>query len=227
MRWKFLFIKFRPDVHWWALVLLVRGVLINLGFVVLVNGLQQVLWIMMAETLYLALTAAFLPWRLRIANVLSVATSLSIIYACALNGVFVERDGGLDDWLSILIVISTCLPLVVTVIALGRTLIKAKNGDKSIKDRSDEIFCACNAVTTVTAEDFMKLYQTANEWDQWHCMKFAEVVRGEFIGISSKWRATSRSSLSSVTGDAPVISPKSLEAKSSNEKPSTYIDLFI
>merc|ERR1719379_738752 len=30
--WKFVFIKFRPDVYWWSLPLLLRAIAVNVGF---------------------------------------------------------------------------------------------------------------------------------------------------------------------------------------------------
>merc|ERR1712226_1161004 len=38
MRWKFLFIKFRPEAYWWGLVFLSRGIIMNAGFVMLTLG---------------------------------------------------------------------------------------------------------------------------------------------------------------------------------------------
>merc|ERR1719414_1744492 len=63
MRWKFLFIKFSPDVYWWSLIFVGKNFLMNLGFVVFNTGLAQSYWVMTIGLLYLTLVIMYMPYR--------------------------------------------------------------------------------------------------------------------------------------------------------------------
>merc|ERR1712151_233314 len=47
MRWKFLFVKYRPDVYWWSLPIVLKPVLFNFCFIIGRNGVSQLylIWI--------------------------------------------------------------------------------------------------------------------------------------------------------------------------------------
>jgi len=62
-RWKFLFIRYRPDVHWWALVIMSKGALLSLVYVVSTRGMVQLYCTMNVLCLYLVLELTLRPWR--------------------------------------------------------------------------------------------------------------------------------------------------------------------
>merc|ERR1711879_359841 len=72
IRWKFLFIKYRADVHWWSLVFVIKGIALNLGFLILDSGVGQIYWLMFTLTLYLCAAITFTPWRHMWVNVLDI-----------------------------------------------------------------------------------------------------------------------------------------------------------
>ena len=82
MRWKFLFIKYRPDVFWWSVVFLMRGLLMNIGIAAFQDGLLQVYSIMTVEIIYKSLTIAYLPWRHIKANAMEMLIGVSLLYCC-------------------------------------------------------------------------------------------------------------------------------------------------
>lgn len=63
MRFKFLFLKFRPNAYWWALVMLVKGVWISLTTVLFSVAPDQIAWLAAGTIMYLFITTSLFPWR--------------------------------------------------------------------------------------------------------------------------------------------------------------------
>jgi hypothetical protein len=96
-RWKFLLIKWRPDVWWWGPVILVRSLLLCLTHTFSQEGERQLFWISAILIVYAAATAVFRPWRYWSANVMDLEISGTLIVFIALGTNFVARSGWLDD----------------------------------------------------------------------------------------------------------------------------------
>jgi len=62
-RWKFLVIKFQPSVWWWAPVVLMKGVAMNITTALFQTGMIQLWWLISVLALYFWGSAAFAPWR--------------------------------------------------------------------------------------------------------------------------------------------------------------------
>jgi hypothetical protein len=190
MRWKFLFIKFRPDVHWWAIVLLVRGVCINASFVVFANGLEQLYWIMVVESCYMLLTVVYHPWRFRKANYLALATSFSILYACSLSAIFVE-DNIEILWVSQMTVSITLVPLLaaLTFVAMTIQVVWNAHAQDSTRPRValEQVVAASQAIVDMDKRLLEEVYSAIGEWDQWYLEKSAEVVLTCFL---KKWSSS-------------------------------------
>jgi basic membrane protein A len=91
-RWKFLFIKFRPDTHWWALVFMAKGFLLNLGFVLLDTGLGQLYWMMTLLSLYATIVMLIQPWRLAPTTIVDGAGHILLLLSCSALGWFIRKD---------------------------------------------------------------------------------------------------------------------------------------
>ena len=88
MRWKFLYIKYRPDAFWWSLVFLLKNALINLSSVIFPQTVSQYYWMLTITIVYLGLVGAFLPYRHRLSNMLEIVSGVSLIYNSTTCAVF-------------------------------------------------------------------------------------------------------------------------------------------
>merc|ERR1719265_1087525 len=84
-RWKFLMMKFRPDVWWWGAVWILKGLLMNL---VLLSSTSfgQLFGLFLVMCGYLMLTVSYYPWKHGQANILDrqVCVSIQVVTFLAL-----------------------------------------------------------------------------------------------------------------------------------------------
>merc|ERR1719456_78403 len=66
---KFLLIKWRPDVWWWGCVVLIRALLLCLTHIFSQEGQRQLLWQLAILITYTGLAAILRPWRSWCGNV--------------------------------------------------------------------------------------------------------------------------------------------------------------
>jgi len=78
MRWKFLFIKYRPDVHWWSIVFVIKAILLNFGFLIMETGIGQIFWVMTILMAYICLAIIWTPWRHLSVNLLDIWAHLCL-----------------------------------------------------------------------------------------------------------------------------------------------------
>lgn len=62
-RWKFLFVKFRPSMWWWSLILFVKSLALSLTTVFFTISATQFVWLGFVMTSYTIFACALLPWR--------------------------------------------------------------------------------------------------------------------------------------------------------------------
>jgi len=79
-RWKFLFIKFRPSSWWWGMVLLVKGIWLNLPTVVFDYGAAQILWLQGCILSYMILSFVISPWRTFLVATLDIMMHSSLLF---------------------------------------------------------------------------------------------------------------------------------------------------
>ncbi|CAJ1399016.1 unnamed protein product [Effrenium voratum] len=84
MRWKFMFMKMRPSVHWWMLVILFKGLWIALTSVLFVTTMLQSLWVCFGLLFYTTFSYIYLPWRSVFVAMLDIATHISTLLLCLL-----------------------------------------------------------------------------------------------------------------------------------------------
>jgi len=119
-RWKFLFAKFRPDVYWWSFSILAKGVIINLGYVVLKQNFNVLYWVYFALAAYLMQVVLHWPWRHREADVLDVLANLALMACVALAVPWAKSDESSKEDLGRLgIAVSWSILFVAFVLSLG------------------------------------------------------------------------------------------------------------
>lgn len=64
-RCKFLLIKFRPNIWWWALPFCA---VMNVGLTFIRNGIAQHYWVMLVVSVYCLSVVCFIPWRHRLCS---------------------------------------------------------------------------------------------------------------------------------------------------------------
>jgi len=77
-RWKFLVMKFRPDIWWWGAVWLFKGLLMNL-VLLSTTSFGQLFGLFLVMCGYLIAAVSYYPWRFKSANLLELQISVSII----------------------------------------------------------------------------------------------------------------------------------------------------
>jgi hypothetical protein len=95
-RWKFLFIKFRPSAWWWGMVLLIKGIWVNLPTVVFDYGAAQILWLQGAVLAYMVVSFAISPWRTYLVAILDIMMHCSLIFLFGFVTHFVDFGDSTD-----------------------------------------------------------------------------------------------------------------------------------
>jgi hypothetical protein len=91
-RWKFLLIKFQPSVWWWAPVVLMKGVAMNVTTALFQVGATQIWWLLTVLAVYLWGSASFVPWRAGHACRLDLAMHVFIIIVVHLSVCFTSIE---------------------------------------------------------------------------------------------------------------------------------------
>jgi len=91
-RWKFLLIKFQPSVWWWAPVVLMKGVAMNVTTALFQIGATQLWWLLAVLALYFWGSAAFAPWRAGHSCRLDLGMHVFIIIVVHLSGRFTNME---------------------------------------------------------------------------------------------------------------------------------------
>jgi len=118
MRWKFLFIKFRPDVWWFALAFLSKHVLLNLSFAISVDLTAQVSSVLCVLVAYSFLVCIFMPYRMPIANALEIVGNICTSYLCIIL-LTMEDNQRHEDTLAIIGATMTGIPLLLGIATLS------------------------------------------------------------------------------------------------------------
>lgn len=191
MRWKFLFIKFRPDVHWWAMACISRGVLLNVGFVIFLHAVWQIYWIMTVSAMYLVLLIRFMPYRSRLANFCEVVAVVSIMFSGSVLLWFVETDHEADPnnyntTLSSAGAAISFLPMLASALAVAHY---AYNGKLRTAQALQETARNCEnahrrfqAFAKLNEDARLQVFSQMGEWDRWFVVNGARVIASEASG---------------------------------------------
>jgi len=96
-RWKFLFIRFRPSVQWWAVMLLAKGIWVNLATVIFDKGTRQLVWLMVGILGYLVATLVYSPWRNPFCEHLDVIVHMTVVILFAFLPYFAFPEDATED----------------------------------------------------------------------------------------------------------------------------------
>lgn len=111
-RWKFLLIKFQPGVWWWAPVLLLKAILLNLAAVCFADGQRQLGWIFFVAICYQFSVSKINPWRsstVSSIDFLNNAVVLGLVFVCTrLVRESLWSTGKIQDWISVVCVLPAC-----------------------------------------------------------------------------------------------------------------------
>merc|ERR1712139_721140 len=111
-RWKFLFIKFKPDSFWWGICYMLRTLLMCLTLVFSQTGARQAYQIFILLLVYALMLVIWWPWRHRTANLFDLLVTCVLLYICALSSSYSRRTGWLQDQIAEFAASVTFSPLV-------------------------------------------------------------------------------------------------------------------
>jgi hypothetical protein len=198
-RWKFLCIKYRPQIYGWSLVFMMKAIFLNIGFMFLLVGLAQMQWIYSITFVYMSACIFCFPWRVSAANGLEFVANISIITGSSLASLFAyqsdyseEAKTGQDT----LTAIVSFTPFYFGSILFVKVFI-----DKCDKPVFKALFDSCSGCRSRTAEDYAaevyqcgrvlnalgetdmaKFLHSLGEWDQRRLYQAARVVNSELTG---------------------------------------------
>merc|ERR1712048_1361968 len=224
MRWKFLFIKFRPTVWWWALMFLAKSVFMNLGFVIFAHGVGQLFWSMSVTIFYTIAVIIFMPYRSMVANYVELIASLSIVYIAALMVWFSEREDEYDQPILVAAACISFIPLVFGFGVVGKNALKGlgviAGNDLQVKANHDKLVKSLDKYVRLAEskpESALEFFQTIGEWDRYFLRCTEELIEFELMGKVSKLgspmrlvdfssnRSTMLRDVEAVSGDGPVL----------------------
>eukprot|EP00928_Gymnodinium_smaydae_P023076 TRINITY_DN19183_c0_g5_i3.p1 TRINITY_DN19183_c0_g5~~TRINITY_DN19183_c0_g5_i3.p1 ORF type:complete len:986 (-),score=68.13 TRINITY_DN19183_c0_g5_i3:86-3043(-) len=181
-RWKFLFIKFRPDVFWWGVVMLLKGVWLPCSTVLFTKGSRQIAWIAFLVITYQVGCFGFLPWRSLIVAVLDVAMHACLLFLLAFVPYFRDPDDIFSESeLGMTSVITAVLPLLFSALAIIYLLSQRCNLQR--QQQHDVVVELCAVFRNVTdAESISSIWFTIPEADRRILFQARNIIATEFLG---------------------------------------------
>jgi hypothetical protein len=215
MRWKFLFIKFRPDVHWWCMVFVAKGTLLNLSVVLFTDGAAQLWFIMWLLTFYQALVVVFRPWRHRVVNVADSSAHMCLIVSCSYMTWFgrdtLENPQQLDSEIAALVIVAAvlCLPICLACGAFIAWEQTSEAGRKAKELQSKGIQDACKRLAACPQDEFNDFMQNLGEWDFWFLLNAKRTIHTELTNVACR----SGYSTKSLSAEVPPLPEPSKAAQ--------------
>jgi len=196
-RWKFLLIKYRADVYWWSVPILLKGLLLNIGFIFLDLGIAQINWVMGITGVYLAACVAWMPWRHRIVNALDVAAHLFLLFVLSLltwyahDAVTVESEAKeISDDIGVAILVVNAAPLALA-LPVALWLVAQQQLPSVQARRAEDTEHMCQAFRTLvhSSYDAQVLFMARlDDWDRHHLLMASAAVQAELLGKSKTGR---------------------------------------
>merc|ERR1712032_1615053 len=142
MRWKFLLIKFQPSVWWWAPVVLLKALALNLTTAFFSQGIFQLRWLFLVFIVYFIGVSSFQSWRSTEATYVDLAMHavlIAVVFLC--TGVVNVKEWPEEDhtnWLFALVLLPLAFVLIATVV-LVRDMICPETDEQ--RQKKAEAFC--------------------------------------------------------------------------------------
>jgi hypothetical protein len=238
-RWKFLFIKYRPDAYWWSLPFLAKGVGMNIGFAIFVIGTQQLYWMMGVVGLYVMGAIWAMPWRSRAANILEIFVHVDVLFVVSLL-IWYSRDaiddpGVLDTIngnVSALIVLLNVVPVPLAGLVYSSAVYDRILGKQSRVNEQKALILKKSWTAFVQWEpkDIGGLLDELSDWDRNYLLQATAVLEAEVLMKQTKKRVFAQTSTSLsmeekyslVIGDKPCSSTISQNSKSSRHSHTSF-----
>jgi len=195
MRWKFLFIKYRPDVHWWAIAFLLKGIILNLGLVIVKTGVGQLYWIILGLTSYIVLAITFKPWRHMAVNHLDIWAHFCLILGSSVLSWFAAKEfrdaadiEAMDGDMSTLCICLLMLPIPCVLIAIG-SMVHGGTSDSSKQYRvrvANELHQLCSYIFGMEAPDFIEFTRSLGDFDYYYLKQAKHVIATELFHMKSR-----------------------------------------
>mmetsp|Transcript_29319 Transcript_29319/g.84232 ORF Transcript_29319/g.84232 Transcript_29319/m.84232 type:complete len:484 (-) Transcript_29319:170-1621(-) len=188
-RYKFVFIKYRLNVHWWALVFLAKGVLLSVGFLFIETGMMQLFWIGSTVAIYFATLATFRPWRHKVVNIFDGAVHLLLTLQISLSTYFaassLEDSSHLDGGVTTLALICSLLVMPLAIALACCMVWKPRWLDSLHSSRAMEGFS--EAVDTLAedarlgSDNVLRNLGKLQEWDSWYLIQARNILLSELL----------------------------------------------
>jgi len=237
MRWKFLFIKFRPDVHWWAIVVVLKGIILNLMFIVCETAMGQINFMLFTITGYICLLVAFQPWRHVYINGVDFWAHMCLLLLGAVLMWFASADTKTNAKIAQndqeVMGVIMCFFIIPSIFPVAFHLWWTQESSSQLQTREKSaalVHATFKFVGKIDEAVFTKALAQMGEWDRNYLMKAHDVVEEVFIGNQKKSRYDAGalcSQFSNLQNSCSVSEPKpSLfsEAPQPEPDPSTTKD---
>jgi len=186
MRWKFLFIKYRPDVYWWSVLFLFKCIFINIGFIFLLDAVAQLYWMFFAILVYLTVTVMYLPWRHPEANALEIIVNGSILAVTSMCTWFADRNDELDSGMATFVAIFSFAPFLIygslALVLLYPQYLVTVQGKDPIADESVlmDITKVSQLLSALSMEELRSLLAVMDKTAQNTLIRSCSIVLSEF-----------------------------------------------
>lgn len=197
MRWKFLLIKYRPDVWWWSMVLIGKGIVNNIGFIFLDTGIAQLYWIMTVVFIYSLLAISWLPWRHRQTTFFDIYMHLSLIMVCSIltwfaqQSLSTEEARSKNDDLSTVIILVNLTPLML-LIPLAGSLVSAQrlreSNPKRLEMNVEKLLRSMKIFISSDLEQVQDFIKSLSAWDDFYLRQAHAILEAEFEGKETQLR---------------------------------------
>jgi len=225
MMWKFLFIKYRPNVHYFGLIVIAKGIFLNIGSVFLDGPVAQIYWVIFVLILYTTLVISFRPWRHQASVICDVWAHISLILIGTpllwfAKDTVVDPEGA-DEGMSNLIIAFNFTLWPVTMVAAGH-MIWSRVSKAALQRSNTELGDLVEMVKRfgqVQDGQLGLLVSSLSDWDMTCIIQAKEIFMTElFLKKVTGWRLSNQELHSRATFE--LIRRNSLEAEL--EKSESY-----
>jgi len=211
MRWKFLFIKFRPDVHWWAIVVVLKGICLNIVFVACDTAMGQINFMLITLMSYICLAIAFQPWRHVYVNAVDIWAHMCLLLLGTVLMWFASADSKTNTKAAQedmqLLGIVACFCVVPSVIPVVFQLWWSQHSAVVSRKREEKaalIQASFKFVGNCDAASFTDVLCRMGEWDRKFLMVAHDVVESVLKG---QRRNSNRYTARGLTSQLPSTPP--------------------
>mmetsp|Transcript_77142 Transcript_77142/g.249753 ORF Transcript_77142/g.249753 Transcript_77142/m.249753 type:complete len:476 (+) Transcript_77142:2162-3589(+) len=231
MRWKFLFIKYRPDVHWWSMVFVFKGILLNLGFLVMQTGVGQIYWVMTILMVYLLMAINWTPWRHLWVNGLDIWAHMCLILTVSTMIWFASSSLGpqeradLDTDVANLTIACTFF-LLPTVFPILGWMIYSQTSPAAQQAKARlalDVRKVCLHIAELTEDNFIDFVLKLSDRDYYYVEQSKHVLAQELLQVKSRTGYSLKEITSHEVPDAPTPSWKSAGGSEAFTSESTGI----